>query len=273
MHKIAVSFLSIAFTAALAATSYGTDQSQSTAVSYYTYDPTYSGADISFNSLGSSEVSNYDPYHNGYYSDGTVATGDGVTYNESYGVSSATPGDGYYDPISETYTAIPSYDQNQEYGGIGFTLTNSNQTTGEYADITLHYADYSQAQGDYDGGATAVAVSSLSNTDGDIISLSTRSTSGGDFDDYTEQQFSYFVGGVGYVDQTDSITLGPVDGLASGVTSLSFIYVAYVAPGQTERITNAESTLHEALATAPSPAAIAPFAFGLIAARRRRKSA
>jgi len=254
-------FLSLVLAVACASFASANAQSSASADSYAILDTTDSGADITFSVYSSFQDTDLEPSSYGLSADITYGLFDGATSNYSYGYSGAFS------------TAGGSLDQNAEEGATYFLLTNNSSTTGEYAYIYFFDQESSAALGDGYGTGEADAFSELYNyATGEDLNSYADSESGQGIDAWDQTGFFEYYNG--YIDAGTDTTYFGTNAESSGYDDWEGDYVTYLAPGQTEELVNFEETYHYAVTaqaqnSTPSPAAMVPFALGLIARRRR----
>ena len=228
-----------------------------------------SGFDITLTAYSQSEYTDQNPGFFGSYSDTTLGWVNGsfndVPYlNRSEGVSDAWEG------------ASPSYDQNYEYGTTFFYLLNSGSQA-EYAVIDLDNELESAATGtdDQSWGEAWSGTELFNQSTGEYFYADATTFAGLGEQSWVETNLDYNYDGV--TSNDPSLTYFGVNQIVTGDADWNGEYVALLQPGQAEYLYDYEFTEHwasftPATSSTPGPVAIAPFALGMLAARRRRRA-
>jgi MYXO-CTERM domain-containing protein len=225
-----------------------------------TYLVSGSGADVTLSLYGYALSSGVYAYSYGSSFDYSLAWTDGVMSNGTYGLSVA-------------YSTVGgSYDQAEEFSTNYYILTNNSTTNYEFASLSLNASTTNSAYSDGNGYAESLAAAELVNlSSGDEFFVESEALSGANQLSVTEGYWYESIGGYTW-SETDYTAYSADSSVWAGF-GWGGSYGVWLAPGQTDLIATEAGSLHEAYSTTPAPAAIAPFALGLLAALRRRKRA
>jgi hypothetical protein len=225
-----------------------------------TYLVSGTGADVALSFYGSYLATGVYASSFGSSYDWSTAWTDGYSANGTLGYSFAYPELG------------ASYDFAKETSTNYFTVTNSSPTDYEYAALSLSASGSAAAYSDGNGYGYGWGGGALVNlSTGDEFIAEDTAFSGLNEMGVNEYYFYSSLGGFSLASY--SFSLYSPDSYVWGGASWSGDMWVLLAPGQTDLIATEAASEHEAYSTTPAPAAIAPFALGLLGALRRSKRA
>jgi MYXO-CTERM domain-containing protein len=225
-----------------------------------TYLTSGSGTDVTLTFDYAMLGSGIGAYGYGSTIDNSVAWTDNFSTNGTYGLSMAFP------------TVGGSFDFAEEESINVFSLTNTSQSSYEFAVLNLDPSASAEAYSDGNGYGYGIGAAGLYNwSTGDNFIAQDVAFSGENIQGWDEYYFSQSVGGSSWVSY--GYAYYGADSYAGGGASWGGAMYVLLAPGQTDLIATEAASYHEAYSTTPAPAAIAPFALGLLGALRRRKRA